>query len=207
MYETLRRPLLCHPATPCDALATIEVEVAREGARLSLRYVATGTIAALAIPAAAEPKRVDGLWEHTCFEAFAREADAPSYCEFNFSPSGEWAAYAFDGYRSGMRALEIASPEILVARGAAELVAKVTIGVTSTSATESVRARTHAVLGPNSRREAGSAGMTPLHLALSAVIEEANGRKSYWALAHPSGRPDFHHADCFALEIPAASES
>src|SRR5579871_6447317 len=138
---------------------------------------------------------------------FAREADAPSYCEFNFSPSGEWAAYAFDGYRSGMRALEIASPEILVARGAAELVAKVTIGVTSTSATESVRARTHAVLGPNSRREAGSAGMTPLHLALSAVIEEANGRKSYWALAHPSGRPDFHHADCFALEIPAASES
>jgi hypothetical protein len=41
-------------------------------------------------------------------------------------------------------------------------------------------------------------------LALSAVIEEKDGRKSYWALAHPQGAPDFHHSDCFALELPAA---
>ena len=38
-------------------------------------------------------------------------------------------------------------------------------------------------------------------IGLSAVIEEANGRISYWALAHPPGKPDFHHADCFALEF------
>jgi len=37
-------------------------------------------------------------------------------------------------------------------------------------------------------------------LGLSAVIEEAGGRKSYWALAHPQGKPDFHHADGFACE-------
>jgi hypothetical protein len=36
------------------------------------------------------------------------------------------------------------------------------------------------------------------------VIEETNGRKSYWALAHPPGKPDFHHSDCFALGLPAA---
>ena len=41
-------------------------------------------------------------------------------------------------------------------------------------------------------------------LGLSAVIEEANGRKSYWALAHPPGKADFHHADCFA-ELPTAN--
>jgi hypothetical protein len=41
----------------------------------------------------------------------------------------------------------------------------------------------------------------PLHLGLSAVLEETNGRKSYWALAHPPGKADFHHADCFALEL------
>jgi hypothetical protein len=35
------------------------------------------------------------------------------------------------------------------------------------------------------------------------VIEETNGRLSYWALAHPPGKPDFHHSDCFALELPA----
>src|SRR3546814_10579152 len=36
-------------------------------------------------------------------------------------------------------------------------------------------------------------------LALSAVIEETDGTKSYWALRHPPGKPDFHHPDCFAL--------
>ena len=40
-------------------------------------------------------------------------------------------------------------------------------------------------------------------VALSAVIEETDGAKSYWALAHPPGPPDFHHPDCFALTLPA----
>ena len=39
-------------------------------------------------------------------------------------------------------------------------------------------------------------------LGLSAVIEASDGSKSYWALAHPPGAPDFHHADCFALTLP-----
>jgi hypothetical protein len=43
----------------------------------------------------------------------------------------------------------------------------------------------------------------PWRLGLSAVIEEASGRLSYWALTHPPGKPDFHHSDCFALELPA----
>jgi hypothetical protein len=42
----------------------------------------------------------------------------------------------------------------------------------------------------------------PLRLGLSAVIEEESGRKSYWALKHAPGRPDFHHPDAFALELP-----
>ena len=28
--------------------------------------------------------------------------------------------------------------------------------------------------------------------------------KSYWALAHPPGKEDFYHFDCFAHELPAA---
>jgi hypothetical protein len=39
-------------------------------------------------------------------------------------------------------------------------------------------------------------------LDLAAVIEERGGRISYWALAHPPGKPDFHHSDCFTLEFP-----
>ena len=41
----------------------------------------------------------------------------------------------------------------------------------------------------------------PWRAALSAVIEEASGTKSYWALAHPPGKPDFHHSDAFVLDL------
>ena len=41
----------------------------------------------------------------------------------------------------------------------------------------------------------------PWRLGLSAVIEETAGRKSYWALAHPGGRPDFHHAAGLAYDL------
>jgi hypothetical protein len=41
----------------------------------------------------------------------------------------------------------------------------------------------------------------PLRLALSAVIEDENGKLSYWALKHPPGKPNFHHPDAFTLEL------
>ncbi len=47
----------------------------------------------------------------------------------------------------------------------------------------------------------------PIQLNLTAVIEETDGTKSYWALAHPSGKPDFHHRDCFALQLEAPSRA
>lgn len=42
-------------------------------------------------------------------------------------------------------------------------------------------------------------------VGLTAIIEEADGTKSYWALSHPAGEPDFHHPDCFVLELPAVA--
>jgi hypothetical protein len=41
----------------------------------------------------------------------------------------------------------------------------------------------------------------PWRLGVSAVIEESDGAKSYWALKHAPGKPDFHHADSFAYEL------
>lgn len=38
-------------------------------------------------------------------------------------------------------------------------------------------------------------------MAFTAVIELANGDKSYWALAHPSNQPDFHHPAGFVYEL------
>jgi len=121
------------------------------------------------------------LWRHTCFEAFIRPAMGEAYYEFNFAPSTQWASYRFDSYRHGGRAAgEIDSPHITVER-----------------TPESFTLQTAPQWDASS--ELGSAALW--RVGLSAVIEEAGGHKSYWALAHPLGKPDFHHADGFALEL------
>lgn len=166
---------LCpHPDTPCVALSAIAVEVERDGPLLRLRYRAIGRIADVLVPAPAYPERADELWKHTCFEAFVR-GGGEDYCEFNLSPSSRWAGYAFDGYRAGMRALQIGAISI------------------ETEADEDWYELAATVPPAESGR---------WRVALTAVIEETNGTKSYWALKHPPGKPDFHHADGFVLELP-----
>ncbi|MFC3071197.1 DOMON-like domain-containing protein [Phenylobacterium soli] len=173
----MRQRLVRHPDTPCDAVTEIGVEIARIAPTvLKLTYMVQGEIARLAIPAAAGAARTDELWRHTCFEAFAKPAGGEGYLEFNFAPSGQWAAYRFDGYRQGMRLAEdVVLPNVAVRRGPGWLEIAALADV----------------------------GEGPVRLGLSAVIEAADGRKSYWALRHPPEKPDFHHPDCFALEIPA----
>jgi hypothetical protein len=170
----MRFSLICHPDTPCAAVRSIDVELVRPHDGVArLHYIVSGDIAAVALPARTAPARADRLWEHTCFEAFARGA-GEGYCEFNFSPSTQWAAYAFDGYRSNMRNAESAAPHIHILATAErfDLQAMIDLG-----------------------------DVVAHRLALSAVIEETSGAKSYWALAHPPGKPDFHHADSFAYEL------
>ena len=139
----------------------------------------SGDTGRLILPPPAALVRTDNLWKTTCFELFVRVTGQTAYREYNFSPSGAWAAYAFDGYRAGMRDLPLAPPpHIQVDRAADCLTLDVSLPIDAL---------------PPGR----------LAVGLSAVIEEQGGAKSWWALAHPPGAPDFHHADCFALELPA----
>jgi hypothetical protein len=181
-------PLLRHPNSRCLAAARVEVEIARLRAdRLVLSYVVTGQISDIRLPPLVTPARADGLWRHTCFEAFVRAASGPAYYEFNFAPSTEWAAYRFDGYRRGMRVVaEIGAPAI---------------EVRSSPDSYSLHAALELDRLPDLSRE------VVWHLGLSAVIEDRSVRMSYWALAHPPGKPDFHHADGFALEFAPAVPS
>jgi hypothetical protein len=177
MRQTLlHRALRLHPDSLCAAATKIEVDIARPHPdSLILSYVVSGRISDLLMPPVAAAARTDELWRHTCFEAFVRSSADAGYYEFNFAPSTQWAAYRFDSYRSGMRiATEIGAPRIEV-RSSAE-------SYTLQAALELDR-------------------LSSWRLGLSAVLEETNGRKSYWALAHPPGKADFHHADCFALEL------
>lgn len=177
MLHALKR----HPDSLGGAAARVEVEIARPAAaRVMLSYVVIGPLGDLRLPPAATARRADALWEHTCFEAFIR-APGGGYYELNFAPSTEWAAYWLTGYRSGMEAArEVADPAI---------------AVQSSPERYSLRA----VLDLDRLSRLPHAGW---RLGVSAVLEDVNGRKSYWALVHPPGKPDFHHSDCFALEFP-----
>ncbi len=171
--------LRCHPLTPANTVTAVEVGwLTGEADTVSLGFAVTGADA-LVLPEPALPGRADELWRTTCFEMFWHPAGAEGYVEMNFSPSGRWAAYAFDGYRLGMRPHSMAvDPVIALRRDGDRLIGEVAVDLSTLP------------------REAAFVG-------LFAVIEETDGTKSYWALAHPPGRPDFHHADCFALELPA----
>jgi len=177
----MRCALTLHPDFACPAVMGIAVEAERSGlGMLTLRYLVSGAIGKLLLPTPVAPARGDALWEHSCFEAFVR-AKGIGYREFNFAPSMQWAAYGFSGYRSGMRvATEIPAPEI-------------------ESRTSPDRYEMRAALS-------GLPHDVLWQLGLSAVIEETTGRKSYWALAHPPGKLDFHHFDSFALQLPAQSD-
>ena len=179
----MRHSLRPHPDSRCDALRAVQVEVVRRpGSVLRLDYVASGRIADLLVPAAAEPVRADKLWEHTVFEVFVRRPGEPGYVEFNFAPSGAWAAYRFTSQRRGMSNLEeFSAMPITVDHGISSLELGVTLPL--------------GMLPDFADGDAWSIG-------ISTIIEERNGRKSYWALAHPQGKADFHHPDSFALELP-----
>ncbi len=158
---------------------------------LALTYVVTGKIGDLAMPPLAAATRTDELWRHTCFEAFIHSSPGTAYYEFNFAPSTQWAAYRFTGYRSGMRvATEIGTPKIEPASSPERFILQASFELDQVLASSGSR---------------GGRGKDSLwRLGLSAVIEETSGRLSHWALAHPPGQPDFHHPDCFALELPEA---
>ena len=173
----MRHILRIHPDSLCAAATKIEADIVRPRPdSLVLSYVVSGRIGGLRMPPIVAAARADELWRHTCFEAFVRSSAGPGYYEFNFSPSTQWAAYQFRGYRGGMRvATEIGPPRIEVQSSAETYTLQAALEFDGLSA--------------------------PLRLGLSAVLEETNGGKSYWALAHPPGNADFHHADCFALEL------
>lgn len=179
----MRHTLECHPDSRCLAAIRIDVEADRRGSVLSLDFRVIGENSGLLIPDPATPAFRGGLWKHSCFEAFIRPDQGDGYCELNLSPSGEWAAYVFDNYRDGMRSVDpLPGLAIAVARSNSSIELKAQMELNVVKAFPADRS---------------------WRLGLSAVVEDVHGNKSYWALAHPPGAPDFHHRDCFALELPA----
>ena len=172
--------LVPHPATPPSETFKVWANVDHAGA---LGVVASTNIwfgigapaSRFVIPEPKDPGRADNLWETTCFEAFLRAGDAESYREWNFAPSGEWAAYDFAGYRDRRTDAEVADPYVRVEDNLTWWALGATIAVEAEVA---------------------------WRLGLSAILEEKDGTNSYWALAHPEGdKPDFHAPACFTARL------
>lgn len=191
-----------HPAAGTPAPVRVEATATRAGDVLTLAFAVAGDLSRLRVAPPSRSERADDLWRTTCFEAFVRpefpdgpdgpdgvlSPETPSgspshagYVELNLSPSGRWAAYAFDAYRSGMRHLElVAPPRIAFSR------------------------RDHGVALTAVFDLAGALPSgAPWRLGLSAVIEDADGRIAHLALGHAPDRPDFHHPDSFVLQLTA----
>jgi len=177
----MSHPLIPHPDTPPRGIRSVAARWYQPGdGTVLLRWQVDG-VESLVVPSFAGKGRADELWTTTCFELFLRDG-AGGYREFNFSPSGRWAAWRFTGYRDGREDVEMpVAPEIACDSGAFLHVLTATV--------------------PLATLEGAQAA------GLSAVIEEKDGTKSYWALAHATGKPDFHDSACFALPLPQAARN
>ncbi len=173
---------LLHPHPDCPAPTGVSLSVSwtmLQQGLLIVEYRVCDPEARIRWPMAARvPVRTDNLWQHSCFEAFVGSANGSAYAEFNLAASGAWAAYAFDRYRDGMRDLALAAPPVIDPAESRHWRATIDLGGLDD------------LIGP-----------TPWRLAITAVIEADDGSKSYWSLAHPAGKPDFHHPDCFAARL------
>ena len=181
-----RHILLPHPVSEPGALQDLvhelSVSVVRTQAdQLKLTYRLSADLDALQLPEPRPSVRTDGLWRHSCFEAFIGHAGARDYWEFNFSPSGAWAAYHFSAYREGMAPLLKGVPPAFSPRiGSESIELSVLLDLSWLS-------RSPVVAG--------------LRLGLAAVVEDKARVLSYWALKHPAEKPDFHHSDSFVVEL------
>jgi hypothetical protein len=163
-----------HPSTAAGPVKELGVSVSRPTpSQLALDYRLVGDLTLLRLPEPRPPVRSDGLWRHTCFEAFIGHMPASHYWEYNFSPSSAWAAYHFTAYREGMAPLMKGAPPVTSSRiGRDVFEFSVLLDLAWLA------------------RAPDSVG---LRLGISAVIEDRDRALSYWALEHPSEKPDFHH--------------
>jgi hypothetical protein len=169
--------LVGHPDNPAGLRHAVAATLARlPGGGLAVGYAIRGGIDELRVPTVAEPAPADALWRTTCCELFVAGAGT-AYREFNFSPSGQWAACDFSGYRErAAQSAVLPQPTFSVRREGDALRVDVALAAAALPA-------------------------AALRLGVSAVLETRDGRIGYWALAHAPGKPDFHHAAAFALAL------
>lgn len=151
------------------------------GGKLELQYKLVHGGSELIIPSVKPaPERCDGLWQHTCFEAFVSQPGHQGYWEINLSPSGDWNFYKLTTYRENLQ------PE--------DDIQQVPFTVEQTSLGLELRC----IIPLDSVLDAE----LPVELSLTAVLEHSSEGCSYWAWKHSGKEADFHLRDSFTLLAP-----
>src|SRR5687768_9062629 len=105
----MRCSLIPHPDTPAHGVSAVTAHLLRADDGFWIEYE-VASAEDLVLPSPQRPERADDLWKSTCFEVFARTKGSEGYVELNFSPSFQWAAYAFSSYRTDRRELPAQDP-------------------------------------------------------------------------------------------------
>ena len=154
----------------------VSAELGFEGPdTVRVTYRVLGDLERLRIPRADTLLDPERLWGHTCGELFVTSG-GETYVEWNFSPTGQAACFAFSSYRRR-------------APSSGEVAAAVSVAPLSGE----LRLQARVPLQP------GLADT--VHASLTMVIEDAAGGLSYWAMRHPCEQPDFHHRGGFVLAL------
>ncbi len=181
MAQAIHVKLLAHSANPERFHERIDatIQQAADGG-LQIAYAIHGLNIDLRVPSPHAPAPHDALWQTTCCELFLGPTGQSRYREFNFSPSGQWAAYDFDDIRQrSPQSADLPSPRIDFARSEDLMTLSVALPHAALPAAASLR------------------------IAVSVILQANDSHYGYWALIHPGARPDFHHPAGFVLRHDA----
>ena len=168
---------------PGRKVPSIEITgtIARQGNLLSFHYSVQGEIdEVLLFKPAHSPARRHELWKSTCFEFFFAIRDRSPYWEFNMSPSGDWNVYAMDAYRQVNMREESAFTQLPFEfrKTDPQLLLDLSIDL-------------NPILHQNQ----------PLQIGITSIIQTLDESETYWALAHPGRRADFHLRESFVKQL------
>lgn len=165
-----------HPDSQVKAVKRICVGYDLRTEDWHLAFEVYGDIAQLELPPVHSVKLGQDLWQSSCFEMFIA-CTTHSYRELNFAPDGRCAAADFAGYRRAPTWLR--DPVLAHAE----------------SWQDAQRYRIDLSLAGTARPDMAN------HVGLCAIICDKSGAKSWWALQHEAGEPDFHHVSSFLIPL------
>jgi hypothetical protein len=198
----VRLELTAHPAAATGGRVAVELIAAQNVLHLvydievyDIEVHDIEAVDAIVVPPlrAASAQRHDELWRHTCCELFAGSAACVSnsaggpYREFNFAPSGDWAAYAFDSPRCGMRPLTLETAPCVRA--------------SDTAAAALVREAPANSQRLSLKVELPRSAVDGYPFLWPTVVLETTRGISYWALRHHGAQADFHRTENFLTAV------